>query len=190
MLYLTKKKKVENSNPFKECACLISETMYFSDKTSQQESLDGKLYFNLVNEVGKVPLNPADMYKAKYRKLLNIKLEDGDRPYKCPLCARCFKLRHHLQNHFSVHSGERLYDCDICGKSFMRRGTMQIHRRIHSRETPYQCERCFESFMRRDRLLYHKCPGRSMLDQEEVQDFPTDLSKASSISPEETTYVL
>lgn len=150
------------------------------DKTPKQESADGKFYFNFGTEVGKVPLNPAEMYKTRFRKLLNIKLEDGERPYKCPLCARCFKLRHHLQNHYSVHSGERMYDCDICGKSFMRRGTMQIHRRIHNRETPYQCMKCFESFMRKDRLLYHKCPGRVTSLQDDVHDFPKDYSQSSS----------
>ena len=163
-------------------ACLPNltfETMYFSDKTPKQESAEGKFYLNFGSEVGKVPLNPAEMYKTRYRKMLNIKLEEGDRPFKCPLCARGFKLRHHLQNHYSVHSGERLYDCDICGKSFMRRGTMQIHRRIHNRDTPYQCTKCLESFMRKDRLLYHKCPGSVAALQDNGQSVPKDYSQSS-----------
>ena len=75
-------------------ACLTSETMYFSDKTPtpKQESAEGKFYLNFGSNVGKLPLNPAEMYKTRVRKMLNVKLEEGDRPFKCPLCARCFQV--------------------------------------------------------------------------------------------------
>lgn len=174
---------IANNNTFQYDTPMTSQEKAlltsFGDEMPNQEPVDGKSLFNLVNEADRLQLNPADIYKAKFRKLLNIKLEEGDRPYKCPLCSRCFKLRHHLQNHFSVHSGERVYECDVCGKSFMRRGTMQIHRRIHTRETPYKCDKCHEAFTRKDRLLYHRCPTRNSWSSEE---FPTDLSQSSTTS--------
>ena len=165
-------------------ACLTLKTVYFSDEIPQQGCSDDSSYYNVMDEGDNTSINPAEMYKAKVRKLYNIQLEEGERPFKCPTCSRCFKLRHHLQNHFSVHSGQRKYECDVCNKTFMRRGTMQIHRRIHTRDTPYKCEDCQISFTKRDRLIYHKCsPIMNMEGQEQLDD-----SQMSDKEEEESDY--
>lgn len=129
------------------------------DTLPNQEHMDRQSFQTLISEAERLQLNPADIYKQRFRKLLNVKLEEGDRPYKCPLCSSCFKLHHHLKNHFSVHSRRGIYKCDLCPKSFTRKSTMKNHRRIHTGDTFYHCAQCQTTFPDPDRLLYHRCPG-------------------------------
>lgn len=50
------------------------------------------------------------------------------RPFHCPVCAKKFKMKHHLTEHMKTHTGLKPYDCLGCGKKFMWRDSFMRHR--------------------------------------------------------------
>ncbi|KAK2510377.1 hypothetical protein Q9233_017799 [Columba guinea] len=41
------------------------------------------------------------------------------RPFGCPVCAKKFKMKHHLTEHMKTHTGLKPYACDACAKRFI-----------------------------------------------------------------------
>ncbi|MFH4980753.1 hypothetical protein AB6A40_007462 [Gnathostoma spinigerum] len=51
----------------------------------------------------------------------------GQRPYKCDVCDKAFKHKHHLTEHKRLHSGEKPFQCDKCLKRFSHSGSYSQH---------------------------------------------------------------
>lgn len=49
------------------------------------------------------------------------------RPYKCELCPKAFKHKHHLTEHSRLHTGEKPYQCHKCLKRFSHSGSYSQH---------------------------------------------------------------
>ncbi|KAG9281321.1 zinc finger and BTB domain-containing protein 22-like, partial [Astyanax mexicanus] len=49
------------------------------------------------------------------------------RPFACPVCAKSFKMKHHLTKHVKTHGGLRPYECVICGKKIVWRDSYLKH---------------------------------------------------------------
>ena len=49
------------------------------------------------------------------------------RPYKCDLCPKAFKHKHHLTEHCRLHTGEKPYQCRKCLKRFSHSGSFSQH---------------------------------------------------------------
>ncbi|MCL4122889.1 UNVERIFIED_CONTAM: hypothetical protein GTU68_039584 [Idotea baltica] len=49
------------------------------------------------------------------------------RPYKCDLCPKAFKHKHHLTEHSRLHTGEKPYQCHKCFKRFSHSGSYSQH---------------------------------------------------------------
>ncbi|XP_077364042.1 zinc finger and BTB domain-containing protein 22 isoform X2 [Festucalex cinctus] len=49
------------------------------------------------------------------------------RPFGCPVCAKSFKMKHHLTKHLKTHGGLRPYECGVCGKKVIWRDSFLRH---------------------------------------------------------------
>lgn len=49
------------------------------------------------------------------------------RPFACPVCAKSFKMKHHLTKHVKTHGGLRPYECGFCGKKIVWRDSYLKH---------------------------------------------------------------
>lgn len=78
-----------------------------------------------------------------------------DRPYVCPDCGKLFRQPTHLQQHMRIHTGEKPYDCTFCDKSFRQRTILNQHLRIHTGEKPYVCMECGKQFRQKAILDQH-----------------------------------
>ncbi|XP_052804967.1 SWI/SNF-related matrix-associated actin-dependent regulator of chromatin subfamily E member 1-like isoform X1 [Mya arenaria] len=56
-----------------------------------------------------------------------VKEDGAPRPFKCEICDKAFKLKHHLLEHSRLHSGERPYECSSCKKKFRHSGSYSQH---------------------------------------------------------------
>lgn len=82
---------------------------------------------------------PAAILKLLFSKFTSInlkfpKLTDfllisllGERPYKCDICSKAFRVSHHLREHRTTHSTERPWICNLCQKTFSSKLTLYKH---------------------------------------------------------------
>lgn len=59
----------------------------------------------------------------------HVKTEHAQTPilFACTLCGREFKLKNHLNNHFSTHTKEKSFKCATCGRSFALKMNLKNH---------------------------------------------------------------
>lgn len=77
------------------------------------------------------------------------------RPYKCNVCQKGFKLSHHLKVHKLIHTGERPFKCEVCERAFTQSNDLKRHVRIHTGEKPYKCPVCKKQFRLLNDLRVH-----------------------------------
>lgn len=54
-------------------------------------------------------------------------------PFKCNRCAYATRHRWMLKRHMDSHEGNRPYACDVCGKCFRQTAHLTGHKQIHLR---------------------------------------------------------
>jgi len=71
----------------------------------------------------------------------------NNKPYKCPLCDKCFNYPSNLWQHKRhVHSNDRPHHCPYCGKLFKINTELKRHVCIHTDAKPYSCRHCSDCF--------------------------------------------
>uniref|UniRef100_UPI00358ED8EC zinc finger E-box-binding homeobox 1-like isoform X2 n=1 Tax=Myxine glutinosa TaxID=7769 RepID=UPI00358ED8EC len=53
--------------------------------------------------------------------------QNESRKFRCSVCSKAFKYKHHLKEHFRIHSGEKPYECPNCKKRFSHSGSYSSH---------------------------------------------------------------
>ncbi|KAJ8372458.1 hypothetical protein AAFF_G00289030 [Aldrovandia affinis] len=67
-------------------------------------------------------------YTLKSMRDRHVKMQHLNlRPFACPVCAKTFKMKHHLTKHLKTHGGLRPYECGLCGKKVIWRDSFLRH---------------------------------------------------------------
>ncbi|CAL8292348.1 unnamed protein product [Merluccius merluccius] len=67
-------------------------------------------------------------YTLKSMRDRHVKMQHLNlRPFGCPVCAKTFKMKHHLTKHLKTHGGLRPYECSLCGKKVIWRESFLRH---------------------------------------------------------------
>ncbi|KAK1155058.1 zinc finger and BTB domain-containing protein 22-like [Acipenser oxyrinchus oxyrinchus] len=79
---------------------------------------------------GKVHLcHCGKAYTLKSMRDRHVKMQHLNlRPFACPVCAKTFKMKHHLTKHLKTHAGLQPFECQLCGKKLMWRDSFLRHR--------------------------------------------------------------
>lgn len=91
----------------------------------------------------------------KTRVVAHMRLHSGDKPFRCCICSRAFKLPSVLRKHMKTHDSAGPYECKFCTVSYKSYAALMKHARTHVGGQLHSCTHCNQGFERRDELIKH-----------------------------------
>ncbi|KAB5565316.1 hypothetical protein PHYPO_G00239770 [Pangasianodon hypophthalmus] len=94
------------------------------------------------------------------------------RPFACPVCAKSFKMKHHLTKHVKTHGALRPYECTICGKKIIWRDSFLKHQaRCQHLASRSACADTNEAESGQDEaeMEYEGYPGEGQVKMEQAE---------------------
>ncbi|KAB7501639.1 Zinc finger protein, partial [Armadillidium nasatum] len=73
------------------------------------------------------PMCPYKSYVGNDVKRHIMFKHRGEKPFRCPVCDKCFALKHQLKIHTRIHTGEKPYHCSNCSKQFSQLSHLNHH---------------------------------------------------------------
>ncbi|KAI8428971.1 hypothetical protein MSG28_007568 [Choristoneura fumiferana] len=95
-------------------------------------------------------------FKIKSQLINHERTHTGEKPYSCSICSRAFSELSNLRKHERSHTGERPFSCKICKRRFAMKCNLLDHIRTHTKERPYSCNFCFNQFRDFTTFTRHK----------------------------------
>nr|XP_016931910.2 gastrula zinc finger protein XlCGF7.1-like [Drosophila suzukii] len=84
-----------------------------------------------------------------------LHVHSDERPFKCTVCPKDYRLRSKLHRHLRVHTGVRPFKCTHCSRTFTQGQYLKAHIRTHTGERPYKCPLCTSCFAQASSLRSH-----------------------------------
>ncbi|XP_016964955.1 gastrula zinc finger protein XlCGF7.1 [Drosophila biarmipes] len=84
-----------------------------------------------------------------------LEVHADERPFKCSVCPKDYRMRSKLHRHLRIHTGVRPFKCNYCSKTFTQGQHLRAHIRTHTGERPFKCPKCESCFAQHASLRTH-----------------------------------
>ncbi|CRK92778.1 CLUMA_CG006267, isoform A [Clunio marinus] len=103
-------------------------------------------------------------FPDRYSYKIHAKTHDGEKCYRCELCAYASISARHLESHMLIHTDQKPFSCQYCEQTFRQKQLLKRHENIYHnpdyvaaapREKNHHCPTCNKAFRHKGNLMRH-----------------------------------